>query len=175
MSVCRLLSWVDEHLRVRGQEAMEQEVLHQQADVHATIAAILLLWRVLEVHEAERRAAEQLAHLIRDEARFLEVAGGQAVVVEGDAVEDRDEQQRPVGPALRELDVAVVVDGQEDMRGVGEVRQRGDERARVGRVLQHEGHGRAKQADIGLGVSREMFVFEPPWGSRQSGGVRRCT
>ena len=107
---------------VGHQQAPEQQVLHEQADEDAAVAAVLLLGRVVHVDEAEG-PAEQLGHLLGDGAALELVDGGQAVVVEGDAVEHADEQQRPVRAALGLLDVAAVVDRQEDVRRRAEVRQ----------------------------------------------------
>lgn len=41
--------------------------------------------------------------------------------MEGDAVEDGDEEERPVGAAFGEVDVLAVVDGEEDVGGAAEV------------------------------------------------------
>lgn len=41
--------------------------------------------------------------------------------MEGYAVDDADEEERPVGAAFGDLDVAAVVDGEEDVGCAGEV------------------------------------------------------
>lgn len=134
-------------------------MLHEQADEDAAIAAVLLLGRVVHVDEAEG-LAEQLGHLLGDGAAFELVDGGQAVVVEGDAVERADEQQRPVRAALGLLDVAAVVDRQEDVRRRAEVRQHVFQRQRVRRVHQHERHAGAQQRDGCPRVGFELLMLE---------------
>jgi hypothetical protein len=152
---------------VGHQQAPKQQVLHEQADEDAAVAAVLLLGRVVHVDEAEG-LAEQLGHLLGDGAALELVDGGQAVVVEGDAVEHADEQQRPVRAALGLLDVAAVVDRQEDVRRRAEVRQYVFQRQWVRRVHQHERHAGAQQRDGCLRVGFELLMLEVSRESRKS-------
>lgn len=80
--------------------------------------------------------------------------------MEGDAVEETDEQERPVGAAFGEFDVGAVVDGEEDVRGVGEVWEGVFEGGGVGGLHEHEGHGGAEEDDVGVGVLGEGFALE---------------
>ena len=43
------------------------------------------------------------------------VGGAEGVVVEGEAVEEADEEEGPVGAAFGEVGVGAVVDGEEDV------------------------------------------------------------
>lgn len=43
--------------------------------------------------------------------------------MEGDTINDTDKEKRPVGAAFSDFDVAAVVDWEEDVRGLGKVRQ----------------------------------------------------
>jgi len=52
---------------------------------------------------------------------FLTVGGGEAVVVEGDAVDDGDEEEGPVRAGLGGVGVGAVVDGEEDVGYLTEV------------------------------------------------------
>jgi hypothetical protein len=56
-------------------------------------------------------STQQLFELVACVARLAVVGGGQRVVVERDAVDDADEQERPVRAALGVLDVVRVVYG----------------------------------------------------------------
>ncbi len=132
---------------------------HEEADKDAAVAAVFLLGRVLEVDEAER-AADNLAQLAAGEVRLGPVSAAEGVVVEGDAVEDGDEKQGPVGAALGVGDVAVVVDGEEDVGDLGKIGQGAADLAHV--VLAHEekGHAGAEEDDAGLGVAGKRLVLE---------------
>lgn len=43
--------------------------------------------------------------------------------MERDSIDNTDEKKRPVGAAFGDFNVAAVVDGEEDVRGFGEVGQ----------------------------------------------------
>jgi len=86
-----------------------------------------------------------LAHIMR---RVVVVAG-KAVVVESHAVELTDEQERPVRAGLGFGDGLCVVDGKEDVRCFGEVRECGFEGEWVGGLQEHEAHGGAEEDDVG--------------------------
>ena len=66
-------------------------MLHMDADKDATIAAILLLGRVRQIEELER-LPQQRRQSLRRQPRDVLVAGVEGVVVEGDAVDDGDEE-----------------------------------------------------------------------------------
>ena len=114
-------------------------MLHQQTHIDATIAAVLLPRRVLEVQEPQRPAEED-AESVRQELRLGAVGGVHAVVVEGDAVDDADEEQRPVRAALCHFRVAAVVHRQEDVRRVREVWQRRAQGQGVFGLQEQKGH-----------------------------------
>jgi hypothetical protein len=145
--------------RVRPQQPLEQQMLHQHAHEDAAIAAVLLLWRVVHVDKPEP-LLQQLFELGGGVAGLAIVAGGQRVVVEGDAVDDGDEEERPVRPAFGVRDVAAVVYGEEDVRCAGEVGEGALERARVLGVLEQEGHGGAEEDNLRFRVVFELFALE---------------
>ena len=60
---------------------------------------------------------------MRDVVRFLLVAWRHRVVVEGDAVHDRDKEERPMSAAFGDGDRVIVIDGKEDVGDVGKVRE----------------------------------------------------
>lgn len=106
---------------------------HQHAHKDAAIAGILLLGRVVEVDEADGLAG-QLGDFEGGKRSFLVVGGVHGVVVEGEAVEEADEEEGPVGAAFGELDVGAVVDGEEDVGCGGEVGEGVFEGGGVGRL-----------------------------------------
>ena len=142
---------------------------HQHADKDAAIARILLLGRVLQIDEADV-AAQQLGDLVCRQGRFGAVGRAQAVVVEGDAVDEADEQQRPVRAAFGPGGVVAVVDGQEDVGGVGEVGEGVGEGGGVGGLHEHEGHAGAEKDDVRVGVLGEGFALEVSAGGGGRGG-----
>ena len=83
-----------------------------------------------------------------------------AVVVEGDAVDDADEQQGPVRAAFGDGGVAVVVYGQEDVGRVCEVWQSGFQGQRVRGLEEEKGHAGAEQDDVRFGVGAQFLVLE---------------
>lgn len=64
----------------------------------------------------------------------------EGVVVESDAVDDGDEEKRPVGAAFGDGGVTAVVEGEEYVGGFGEVGEGFAEGERVGCLSEHEGH-----------------------------------
>lgn len=80
--------------------------------------------------------------------------------MEGDSINDTDEEKRPMGAAFRDFDVAAVVDGEEDVRGSGKLRQCVAESERIGGLDQHKRHGGAKQDDVRVFVKAQNFAFE---------------
>lgn len=93
-----------------SQKFRDEEVLHQKADVHSTIHAVVLLRAVLQVDEAER-FAQQLRHFVSDESGLVVVGAVERIVVEGDAIDAGHEQERPMRSALGHGRVLAVVDG----------------------------------------------------------------
>lgn len=132
---------------------------HQKTDKDAAVAAVFLLGRVLQVDKANG-SLDNLAELARGQVPLGVVGSAERVVVEGDAVEDRHEQQRPVAAALGHGNVPVVVDGQKDVGDLVEVGQRRSHVAHVGLLHEQKRHARAQQDDAGLGESRERLVLE---------------
>ena len=74
--------------------------------------------------------------------------------MEGDAVDDGDEEQGPVGAAFGDFGVAAVVDGEEDVGCFGEVGQGVFEGDGVGGLGEHEGHAGPEEDDLGVFVLR---------------------
>lgn len=64
--------------------------------------------------------------------------------MERDTINDADEEKRPVCAAFGDLDVAAVVDWEEDVRSFGEVRQCVAEGEGIRGLDEHKGHGRAE-------------------------------
>jgi len=132
---------------------------HVQAHEHATVARVVLLRRVLQVDEAEG-LVDQAAEFLGRVVCFGLVAGWEAVVVEGDAVDDADEEEGPVRAAFCGGDALVVVDGEEDVCDVCEVREGVFDCSRVGCLHEHEGHGWSEENDVAVFVVGEIFAFE---------------
>ena len=80
---------------MRLQQPLQQQVLHLDTHKHPTITRIILLRRILEINKPYR-ARQQLTNLIRSELGFAPIRRVERVVVEGDAVDDADEEERPV-------------------------------------------------------------------------------
>lgn len=77
-------------------------------------------------------AAEDFGHFLRREAGFGVVCAAEGVVVEGDAVDGGDEEERPVGAALGLCDVSSIVNRQENVRYFREIGKGGADLAHVG-------------------------------------------
>ena len=110
----------DLFLCIRRQQPLQQQMPHLHTHKNPAIAIVLLLRTVLEIDKLEA-SPQQLTYLLRRESGFLHVGRVQAVVMESDAVNDADEEERPVGAAFCDFDVAAVVDGEEDVRCLSEV------------------------------------------------------
>jgi len=82
--------------------------------------------------------------------------------VEGDAVDEADEEERPVRAPFGHLDVPAVVDGQEYVCRFAEVRQGVFDGSWVGSLHEHERHGGAEEDDVGVGVFAENLTFQVP-------------
>lgn len=82
--------------------------------------------------------------------------------MKGDAVDDGNEQERPVGAAFGLVDIAAVVDGEENVARLCEVRECFAERARVWGLKEHEGHAWTEKDDVGGFIIDEEFAFEIP-------------
>ena len=65
-----------------------------------------------------------------------------------------------MGAAFGLVDVAVVVDGEEDVSYAGEVGEGFLEGEGVGRVHEEEGHGGAEENDAGVLELREGFMLD---------------
>ena len=76
------------------------------------------------------------------------------------AVDDADQEQRPVRTTLGEIRIVAVVDGEEDVCCTGEIWQGFFERERIGRLHEHEGHGWAEENNVGVFVLVEVLAFE---------------
>lgn len=83
---------------------------HQYTHKHATVTPIFLLRAVVHGYVSQP-LSQQLLELDRRAAPLAVVGVGHGVVVEGDAVDDGDEEERPVGAALGLRNVDGVVDG----------------------------------------------------------------
>lgn len=95
-------------------------MLHKQTHINPTIAPVLLLRRIVQLYKPQPHTKEGL-HLLADFVGFFFVVGHEAVVVEGYAVDDGDEEEGPVGAGFGDIGVAAVVDGEEDVGYVGEI------------------------------------------------------
>ncbi|WEW60054.1 hypothetical protein PRK78_005538 [Emydomyces testavorans] len=73
------------------QESVDEQVSHSQADKNATIATIFLDGRVVELDEAEP-AVENNANLLRNSEGFVAIAGWERVVMERNAVDNRNKK-----------------------------------------------------------------------------------
>ena len=82
--------------------------------------------------------------------------------MEGDAVKDRDEEERPVRSAFGDRYVARVVDGEKDVCCAGEIWEGCFEFEGVGRLHEHKCHGGTEEDDMGGGVFFEFFTLEVP-------------
>lgn len=80
--------------------------------------------------------------------------------MEGHAIDDGDEEERPVRAAFGEVDVLAVVDGEEDVGGAAEVGESRDEGERVRGLHEHEGHARPEEDDVGVLILGEKFALE---------------
>lgn len=80
--------------------------------------------------------------------------------MKGDAVEHGYEEQRPVTAALCIADIVVVVDGEEDVGGLGEVGEGAVDGAQVGGPHEQKGHAGSEEADACLWVSGEGLALE---------------
>lgn len=87
---------------------------HVQADIDSTVGSVILLWTVSQFDKLEG-FLEEVGHFGREVVGILSVAGVEGVVVEGDAVDDGDEEKRPVGSTFSYVGIAAVVDGEEDV------------------------------------------------------------
>lgn len=76
----------------------------------------------------------------------------QRIIVESDAVDGGDEEERPVGTALGDGGVAAVVEREEDVGCLGKIWQGFAEGDGVGGLGEHEGHGGAEEDDVRIGV-----------------------
>lgn len=140
-------------MRICAQQPVEQQMADVQADKDATVAAVFLDGRVVQVHKPDG-PVEQRAELHGDGVCFIPVARRQRIVVERDAVDYRDEQQRPVRAAFSLSHVPAVVDWEEDMRRFAKVWKSIAEGPRIGGLQEHKGHARAKEDYIRLFVFR---------------------
>ena len=142
------------------EQALDQQVAHENADEDAAVAVVLLLGAVVELVELEVDAVE-IAQLVDAELGVGAVGAAQAVVVEGDAVDGGDEQERPVGASLGAAEVPVVVDGDEDVGHPGHVGEVVLEGGSIAIPHEEKGHGRPHEDDTGLRVFRENLALKP--------------
>lgn len=93
---------------------------HQEADKDTAVAAVLLLRAVLEVDESQR-STENVGKLACSDIGLGVVGAAKRVVVKGHTIEGRNKKQRPVTTALSDTHITIVVDGQENVRDLGEI------------------------------------------------------
>lgn len=90
-------------------------MLHKQTNNNPTILPIHLLWHILHFTEL-KLLPKYLLHLARHDSRRLLVRVAHRIVVECDAVYQRDQEQRPVATAVSDGGVGCAVgDGEEDV------------------------------------------------------------
>ena len=118
-------------------------MLHLDAHKYPTIARVFLSRGVGQIDKLQW-LAEQDAKLVARRACVVEVGRVEGIVMKGHAVGHAHEKQGPVRTALGDLNVPTVVDRQEYMCLVCEVRQHAFESVRVVGFDEHEGHRRAK-------------------------------
>ena len=80
--------------------------------------------------------------------------------MEGDAVDDADEQEGPVGAGFGLGRGGVVVYGEEDVRCASEVAEGGSDGCGVGSEFEELRHGGPEEDDVGIRVVHEDFTFE---------------
>ena len=88
--------------------------------------------------------------------------------MEGDAVDDRDEEERPVRAAFRNGRVAAIVNGEEYMGCSCEIGEGVFESEGVRGLGEHEGHAGTEENDVGVFVLFQVFSFEVPIRQRGS-------
>lgn len=132
---------------------------HQQADKDATVAAVFLLGAILKVDESQR-ALENLNELLGRIVGLLVVCATERIVVEGNSVEGRDQEQRPMASAFSDAHITVVVDWEEDVGDPRKIGQSGADLSHVGLLHEEKGHARSKENDASLGVFRERLSLQ---------------
>lgn len=132
---------------------------HLYTHIYPTIATILLLRAIVQIRKSQR-LAQQLPDLLRRQRGLLFVHRVQRVVVEGDTIDDTNEEERPVRTAFGHFDVAAVVDGEEDVGGFCKVWEGVFDGQGVGRLHEHEGHGRPEEDDVRVDIFGEDFTLE---------------
>jgi len=142
------------------EQALDQQVPHEDAHEHAAVVAVLLLRGVFHLRKLEREA-QDLAQSVGALLRLEEVGAAERVVVEGHAVNDRDEKERPVGAPVGAPTVPCVVDGEEDVSHLAEVRQGTADALEIDGLHEQEGYAWAQEDDPGPGILWENLPFEP--------------
>lgn len=132
---------------------------HIQTHKYPAVAPVLLHRRVMQVDESDW-PVEEGAELPCCCVRFPVVAGGQGVVVEGDSVDDGDEEEGPVRATFGFGDVAAVVYWEEDVRCSGEIGECLAEGEGVWRLKNHKGHARSEENDIRRTILYQKFPFQ---------------
>ena len=132
---------------------------HLYTHKDSAVAAVLLPRTVVQVDESQP-SLQQLGKLVGCLLGLVVVGRTERIVVEGHAVDDGHKEEGPVRAAFREIDVLAVVDGEEDMGGAAEVRERRDEGEGVGGLHEHEGHAGPEEDDVGVSVFGEEFSLE---------------
>ena len=84
----------------------------------------------------------------------------EGVIVESNAVNDRDEKERPVGAAFGNGRVAAIVEGEEDVGRLGEVWEGLTKGNGVGGLGKHEGHGGTEEDNVRVGELGEVLPLE---------------
>lgn len=92
--------------------------------------------------------------------RFIDVGGRHGVVVECHAVENANEEQRPMCATFGFGHAHAIVDGEEDVCSLIERGQGRLEFQRLIRSQQHEGHAGAQKHNVGLGILFQLFALE---------------
>ena len=107
-------------MRACHKQSLHEKVSHVHAHEHTAITAAILLGRVIQVHEPDWHV-EEVSEFAGHDISFPDIALVQRVIVESDAVDDRDQQKGPMGTAFCLADVAAIIDGEENVGGSAEV------------------------------------------------------
>jgi len=81
--------------------------------------------------------------------------------MKGDPIDDRHEQKRPMATTVGALTVAAVVDWEEDVGDVAEVRKGTAYPLDIDRLHQEERYAGPEEDDAGLGIVRQNLTLKP--------------
>ena len=111
----------DSLIRPDHQQPLHQQMSHIQTYKHTTIGSILLLRAIGQVDEPER-LVQKRRELLCTKLPFPHVAGREGIIVEGNAVNDRDQEERPMRATFSSFWFVAVVYREEDVGCFGKVR-----------------------------------------------------